>query len=151
MKPAWDKLGAAHAGSSSVVIGDVDCTSDEGQSVCSDNGVEGYPTIKYFTADTGPKGEDYSGGRDFDSLDKFVAETLAKKCDAATKENCDDKEVAYINKQSGKGKAELKAEAERLEKMKDGDMKPDKRAWINKRISILNGLLGEEGNKGNEL
>jgi len=143
MKPAWDKLGEAHSGSSSVVVGDVDCTSDEGKPVCDDNGVSGYPTIKYFTDDTGKDGEDYSGGRDFDSLDKFVKETLAKKCNPSTKDNCDDKEKAYIDKQSGVGKDVLKAEATRLEKMKDGSMKPDKRAWINKRISILNGLLGE--------
>lgn len=140
MKPAWDKLGTAYQGSSSVVIGDVDCTSG-GEKVCNDIGVEGYPTIKYFTAETGKKGEDYSGGRDFDSLDKFVKETLAKKCDVVTKEDCDDREKAYIEKQSAKGSDAQKAEAKRLEGLKKGDMTDDKRAWINKRIAILNDLV----------
>lgn len=34
MKPAWDQLGDEFAGSSSVVIGDVDCTAD-GEELCS--------------------------------------------------------------------------------------------------------------------
>lgn len=75
MKPAWDKLGEAYKLSSSVLVADVDCTSDEGKSVCDSIGVSGYPTIKYFTDETGKKGEDYQGGRDFDELDKFVKNT----------------------------------------------------------------------------
>eukprot|EP00450_Noctiluca_scintillans_P009823 CAMPEP_0194487504 /NCGR_PEP_ID=MMETSP0253-20130528/7763_1 /TAXON_ID=2966 /ORGANISM="Noctiluca scintillans" /LENGTH=75 /DNA_ID=CAMNT_0039327735 /DNA_START=66 /DNA_END=289 /DNA_ORIENTATION=- len=75
MKPAWDKLGETHAGSS-VLIGDVDCTSDEGKEACTNNGVRGYPTIKYFTAETGKEGETYSGGRTFEALDEFVKEKL---------------------------------------------------------------------------
>merc|ERR1719401_3243775 len=125
MKPAWDKLGDAYAGSSSVVVADVDCTSDGGKEACNKAGVSGYPTIKYFTDDTGKDGKDYSGGRDFDSLDKFVKETLAKKCDPKTKEDCDDQEKAYIDKMSAKGAAKIADEAKRLEGMKAGDMKAD--------------------------
>lgn len=33
MKPAWDELGELYAASSSVLIGDVDCTA-EGESLC---------------------------------------------------------------------------------------------------------------------
>ena len=66
LAPAWNELGDAYAGSSSVIIGDVDCTVEE--SVCNDFEVRGYPTLKYFTAETGPKGEDYNSGRDLDSL-----------------------------------------------------------------------------------
>lgn len=148
MKPDWDKLGAAYEDSSSVLIADVDCTSSGGEQVCSDNDVGGYPTIKYFTADTGKKGADYDGGRDFDSLDNFVKETLAKKCDVVTKGDCDDKEKAYIEKQSTKGVDAQKAEASRLEGMKNGDMADDKRAWINKRIAILNDLVSASSSKG---
>ena len=55
MKPAWDELGDAFAGSSTVLIGDVDCTVEE--SLCKKYGVEGYPTIKSFVG--GGDGEDY--------------------------------------------------------------------------------------------
>jgi len=140
MKPAWDKLGEAYKDSSSVVVADVDCTSDEGQAVCTDNDVSGYPTIKYFTAETGKKGEDYQGGRDFDDLDKFVKETLSKKCDVKTKENCDEKETAYIDKMTPQGASKWSAELTRLDGMKDSDMKDDKRKYLMQRIAILKGL-----------
>lgn len=149
MKPAWDKLGDAYKDSTSVVVADVDCTTDDGKGACDDNGVSGYPTIKYFTAETGKKGEDYSGGRDFDTLDTFVKEKLAKKCNVETNEDCDDKEKAYIEKQKGKAADKLQTEASRLEGMRNGDMADDKKAWLNKRINILNDLVAaSSGTKG---
>lgn len=140
MKPAWDKLAETYADSTSVVIGDVDCTSDEGKEVCSSAGVSGYPTIKYWTAETGKDGEKYSGGRDAAGLEKFVIEKLAKKCDAHTKADCDDQEVEYIDKMVAKGTDKVAAEATRLEGMKGGDMKADKKTWLMKRIAILKDL-----------
>uniref|UniRef100_A0A7S0FUN9 Thioredoxin domain-containing protein n=1 Tax=Pyrodinium bahamense TaxID=73915 RepID=A0A7S0FUN9_9DINO len=141
MKPAWDKLGKAFRDSSSVLIGDVDCTSSEGEPVCSDNGVSGYPTIKYFTAETGKKGEDYSGGRDFDELEKFTKEKLARKCNVKTKEDCDDKEKEYIDKMTPKGADAIAKEAERLKGLKGSAMKDDKKAWLMKRIAVLDSLV----------
>jgi len=41
MKPAWDELGSEYAGSKSVVIGDVDCTSDAAKDICEKHGVRG--------------------------------------------------------------------------------------------------------------
>ena len=35
MKPDWDSLAETYAGSSSVVIADVDCTTDGGKEACS--------------------------------------------------------------------------------------------------------------------
>ena len=98
MKPDWDKLGSKYA-DSSVVIADADCTKE--QALCSDYGVQGYPTIKYFTAETGKDGAAYNSGRDYDSLEKFVEETLSKSCDVDDTENCDEKEVKFIAKMKG--------------------------------------------------
>jgi len=140
MKPAWDKLGEAFKDSTSVLIGDVDCTTPEGEKVCTDNGVQGYPTIKYFTAETGKEGKDYSGGRDYDGLEKFVKESLAKKCDAHTKEDCSDQEKTYIDKMTAKDATSVKKELGRLEGMKGGDMKPEKKKWLMQRIAILKDL-----------
>ena len=72
MKPDWDKLGETYAGSSSVMIGDADCTG-LAQDICNELGVQGYPTIKYFV-DGDTEGQKYNGGRDYDSLVKFVKE-----------------------------------------------------------------------------
>ena len=58
--------------------------------------VSGYPTIKYFTAETDPKGDSYSGGRDLDSLKKFVAEKLERKCDPSDPTTCSEKEQKFI-------------------------------------------------------
>eukprot|EP00420_Gonyaulax_spinifera_P019601 CAMPEP_0197906578 /NCGR_PEP_ID=MMETSP1439-20131203/62999_1 /TAXON_ID=66791 /ORGANISM="Gonyaulax spinifera, Strain CCMP409" /LENGTH=52 /DNA_ID=CAMNT_0043527949 /DNA_START=53 /DNA_END=207 /DNA_ORIENTATION=+ len=52
MKPAWDQLSDAWHGAPTVIVGDVDCTSEEGRPLCAANGIEGYPTVKYFTDQT---------------------------------------------------------------------------------------------------
>lgn len=44
MAPAWKQLGEKHEASSSVVIGDVDCTQHG--DLCSKIGATGYPTLK---------------------------------------------------------------------------------------------------------
>ena len=91
MKPAWDQLGDEYASSSSVVIADVDCTVE--QDLCGEYDVKGYPTIKYFTSETSEKGDDYTGGRDFDGLKSWVSENLEVKCLLADTTGCTEKEV----------------------------------------------------------
>merc|ERR1712139_727052 len=96
-KPAWDQLGDEYADSASVLIGDADCTAT-GKELCEEHDVKGYPTIKYFTAETGPKGEDYSGGRSFDDLKKFTSETLEQKCLLTDPSGCSEKEAEFMTK-----------------------------------------------------
>ena len=57
MKQDWEDLGSEYEGSSSVLIGDVDCTVHSG--LCSKHGVQGYPTIKYYK-DGDKNGESYN-------------------------------------------------------------------------------------------
>lgn len=83
MKPDWDKLASEFQDSTSVLIADVDCTAG-GKDLCETHGVKGYPTIKSFRAgDT--EGEDYQGGRDFESL-KSHAEGLGPSCTVNNKD-----------------------------------------------------------------
>eukprot|EP01062_Namystynia_karyoxenos_P015860 TRINITY_DN1578_c2_g1_i1.p2 TRINITY_DN1578_c2_g1~~TRINITY_DN1578_c2_g1_i1.p2 ORF type:complete len:263 (+),score=107.60 TRINITY_DN1578_c2_g1_i1:83-871(+) len=77
MAPAWEELAGEYAGSPNVVIGEVDCTSDDGKDLCEQFGVGGYPTLKYFTKETGDKGEDFQGARELNSFKEFVEENLA--------------------------------------------------------------------------
>jgi len=68
LAPTWDKLGEHFKDDDSIVIAKSDATLNEFDGV----EVQGFPTLKYF-----PKGEnaamvDYSGGRDLDSLIKFM-------------------------------------------------------------------------------
>lgn len=142
MKPDWDTLAAENEGSS-VVIGDVDCTVH--QDICSKYDVKGYPTIKYFTAETGSEGKAYQGGRDLEGLRKFVTDELAAKCsveDPST--GCDDKEKAFIEKFKAKTPEEQAKELKRLDGMKGSSLKADLKAWLFKRLAILKQLVPAE-------
>ena len=138
MKPAWDALGDKYASSSSVVVADVDCTVE--QDLCSEYDVKGYPTIKYFTAETDAKGADYQGGRDEDALVQFVSETLEVKCLLADTAGCSEKETEFMGKWKAKPKEEVKSQLERLTKMQGGSMAPDLKKWVAQRVNILKQL-----------
>jgi len=138
MKPAWDQLGDEYAASSSVVIGDADCTGSA-ESVCSTFGVAGYPTIKYFK-DGDQEGEDYSGGRDFGSLKKFVEEELEISCDIASPEACTEKEVKFLEKMKAKTAGDVQKQLDRLKGMLGKSMKAELKAWVSQRVNILQQL-----------
>lgn len=94
MKPDWDKLMEAFADSESALVADVDCTAG-GKPLCDANGVKGYPTIKWGDPSNL---EDYKGGRDFASLEKFASENLKPMCSPANIDLCDDEKKADIEK-----------------------------------------------------
>jgi len=141
MKQDWEDLGTAFESSSSVVIGDVDCTIEA--DLASEYGVSGYPTIKYFTPETDPKGDSYSGGRDAASLKKFVEDELERKCDVADPTTCSEKEQKFITKMSGKEVEALQKETARLEGMKGKSMKAEQKAFLFQRLYILGQLAPE--------
>lgn len=92
MKPDWDKLMDAFAGSATQLVADVDCTA-AGKDLCERNGVRGYPTIKWGDpADL----QDYQGGRDYDALKKFAEENLKPVCSPSNIDLCDDEKKAEI-------------------------------------------------------
>lgn len=142
MKPDWDKLGSTYEDSSSVIIVDVDCTVEK--ELCSDYGVSGYPTIKYFSSETGPDGEKYSGGRDYDALEKFVQENLQVKCSVAERDGCSDKENKFIEKMQEKGADDIVKQIERLDGMKEKPMKPALAGWLKTRLRLLKEMIGGE-------
>ena len=93
MKPDWDQLMKEYEGSSTVLIGDADCTAG-GKSLCDTVGVRGYPTIKYGSPDDL---QDYKGGRSFADLKKH-AETLGPSCGPANLDLCDEETDTNTNK-----------------------------------------------------
>jgi protein disulfide-isomerase A6 len=96
MKPDWDKLAKEYDSSKDVAIVDVDCTKDDSKDLCSKYGVRGYPTIKYFTGTTDPKGDKYEGGRTFADLKKFADENLGPSCGPDNLDLCDDEQTENI-------------------------------------------------------
>jgi len=115
MKPDWDKLMDAFAGSATQLVADVDCTT-EGKPLCDANGVRGYPTIKYGDPSAL---EDYKGGRDFKSLEKFAKEKLVPMCSPNNIDLCDDEKKAEISKFQSMAADELDALIKEKEKELD--------------------------------
>eukprot|EP00232_Nephroselmis_pyriformis_P027632 CAMPEP_0182867212 /NCGR_PEP_ID=MMETSP0034_2-20130328/8598_1 /TAXON_ID=156128 /ORGANISM="Nephroselmis pyriformis, Strain CCMP717" /LENGTH=215 /DNA_ID=CAMNT_0024999555 /DNA_START=33 /DNA_END=680 /DNA_ORIENTATION=+ len=113
LKPDWDKLGDKYKDSTSVIIGDVDCTTDDAKDLCQKFGVRGYPTLKTFAGN--PQGDDYKGGRKFDDLVKHVDDNLGPQCSPDNKEVCSEEQIKFIDEKSGLDKAALDAEIEALD------------------------------------
>lgn len=91
LKPDWDKLGEKYGSSTSVMIGDVDCT-ESGKDLCEKFGVKGYPTLKAFWKD---ESIDYRGGRTFEDLDTYVS-SLKPLCSVKDPEHCTQTEIDEI-------------------------------------------------------
>ena len=145
MAPAWNQLGDAYEGSSSVVIGDADCTVES--ELCQKVGANGYPTIKYFTAESEENGDSYSGGRGFDELNKFVKDKLERLCDVDAPADCTEKEVSFLEKIKAKAasvKSVVQDQLKRLEGMKASKMKASLKGWVNQRINILKQLVKKD-------
>lgn len=86
MAASWDDLGEAYEDSTRTLVGSVDCDSDEGRPVCKKHGVEGYPTLMYFSPPE-REGEIYEGARSPASLAKF-AKMLDERCDVREFDGC---------------------------------------------------------------
>jgi protein disulfide-isomerase A6 len=118
LKPAWDKLGDEYDGSSTVLIGDVDCTVH--QNLCQKYGVQGYPTLKYFTAN--PMGDSYNGGRDYEELSKFAKESLGPSCGVEHMDLCDAEQKKSLEAKMALSDAELEKLIEESDaKLKQAD------------------------------
>merc|ERR1719218_493771 len=65
----------------------------------------------------------------------------ADKCDIETKKGCNEKQVKYLEKQSGGTKEKRAGELKRLEGMAGGEMKDEARNWLNSRVKLLKKLV----------
>ncbi|XP_046734653.1 thioredoxin domain-containing protein 5 homolog [Diprion similis] len=75
LAPTWEQLAEMLNGidDGQVRIAKVDCTVDA--TICSDNDVTGYPTLKFFKAG-GSKGIKFRGTRDLPTLTTFINEQI---------------------------------------------------------------------------
>lgn len=118
IKPDWDRLIKDFEGSPDRLVADVDCTA-EGEPLCTDFGVQGFPTLKWGDpADL----QDYNGGRSYEDLKKFATENLEPQCSIQKIELCNDEKKALIAKYQAMSVEDLTSEAEKEEtKMKDAE------------------------------
>ena len=112
MKPTWEKLAAEYNDSADKLVADVDCTDDANRALCSEHGVQGFPTLKLFPAGE-TEGEDYEGGRDLAELREF-AQTLGPGCSSSNKDACTAEQLAELEKLLATPAAELEAELVQL-------------------------------------
>lgn len=131
MKPDWDKLTKEFSDSKVVVIADVDCTVHK--ELCSEHGVRGYPTIKYYQ---GGEPEDYKGGRSLKDLQKFVKDNLMDPaCDSNNKDSCSDEQLKSLEE------AMAMTDAER--KTKISDITAEIKATEKKHEDLLESLQSQ--------
>lgn len=140
MKPDFDKLAAEYKDSKTVVVADVDCTVH--QSLCSEHGVRGYPTIKYYQ---GGEAEDYKGGRSYKDIKKFIDDNLMEPaCDSNNKDSCSPEQLKLL------AEAEALSPADR--KAKVDSIKADIKATEKKHEDLLESLQKQykESQEGTE-
>ncbi len=99
-------------GSASALVADVDCTAD-GKPLCDDNGVRGYPTLKY--GDPSDL-QDYQGGRTLDDLRTFATDNLKPMCSVKNMDLCDKAKKEQINTYLAMDAEALKKAVEEEEK-----------------------------------
>merc|ERR1719313_465571 len=102
-------------GSSTSLVGDVDCTA-EGKDLCEKHEIRGYPSIKY-----GDPSElkDYNGGRSYDDLKKFADENLGPSCGPTNLDLCPEADRAklesFMKMSSGKLEGKVRNVLKQLE------------------------------------
>jgi len=142
MKPDWDKLMDAFAGSATQLVGDVDCTAD-GKALCDANGVKGYPTIKW--GDPSDL-QDYNGGRTYDDFETFANENLKPVCSPNNIDLCDDDKKAEIAKIQAMSAADLDA-AIAAEEKKEEEAEAEFKAEVEKLQARYTALSEEKDEK----
>lgn len=116
--PDMEKLSTEYKSRRSVRLGQVDCTSPGGQGVCGKHGVQGYPTLKVFKYKSGgsKNGEDYNGGRDYQSIKRYIEGNLAgPECSLEDKEGCEPAERAILEESEKMSTADRRAKMKEME------------------------------------
>eukprot|EP00439_Symbiodinium_sp_Y106_P027288 s5217_g3.t1 len=138
LNTTWTELMAEWQESDKVLVAHIDCgqpaydlggLSSPGSvpSVCKKHDID--PQSKWFR---------YKRDWEADVLEAFIHERLVPKCIVRTQEHCEDKDLAYLNKLTGKSRESLQAEQKRLEGMKSqGKFNREQLKWLNRRINMI--------------
>ncbi|KAG0724573.1 Thioredoxin domain-containing protein 5 [Chionoecetes opilio] len=74
MAPTYDELGRKFVGNDQVKIGKVDCTHELNRGLCSQQNVDGFPTL--FLYKDGNKISEYNGDRSLGDMANFISKNL---------------------------------------------------------------------------
>lgn len=75
LAPTWEELARKFIQDSEISIAKVDCTLEESKALCSEQEVDGFPTL--FLYKDGRKISEYTGNRAIDDLHSFVVKNIA--------------------------------------------------------------------------
>ena len=139
MAPDWEKLAADWEGNEIGLVAEVDCTA-EGKPLCDQNGVKGFPTLKYGDPTAL---SDYQGGRSYDDLAKFATANLKPMCSPAKLELCDAEQKAKLESLMTKSAAELE-EAIKAEEAKLQEAEETFKAEVQKLQEKYQSLMAEK-------
>ena len=117
MKPNWDALGEDYENSKKVIIADVDCTLDKNKQLCENEGIKGYPTLKYYPP-LEKEGIIYEGERTLEALRNF-AKTLGPVCGPKFPKRCSDDEKVVLDTYMAMEVATLATELEAKQSLLD--------------------------------
>jgi len=152
--PAWNRVVKAFKGNDDVSFGDVNLQEQPIRDYSP--GAGGWPTIRYFNADTGPEGAPYDKKTDKAMCDElgddeymtaYVEEAGKTSLCALSGNGCDERQIKYIEKMKEKEDDEIKRQFDRLEGMKDKSMAPDLLQWVQKRKKILKQFIQQKDAK----
>ena len=105
LKPTWESL--ADKVKDKAIVAKVDCDNKANQKICSEEGIEGFPTLKAFPTGDAAGSEVYEGEREMAALTNFIKTSMGPGCDATTLVNCSDDDKKLIDELKGLNKDEL--------------------------------------------
>ena len=135
-----------------MVFGDVNLSENpirERHGVQFNPGAGGWPTIRYFNADTGPGGAPYEKVtdkamceelKDEDNMFAYVEKAASTSLCSLDGQGCSDKQKTYIAKWTGKTREDYASQMARLDKMLAGDqskLTSDVLSWMKARRKLL--------------
>ncbi|CRK96813.1 CLUMA_CG009948, isoform B [Clunio marinus] len=77
LAPTWQQLAEKFVGDADVKIAKVDCTLQDNRELCSEQDVNGFPTLYIYK--NGDKVTEYNGSRSLDDLHNFVKSHISEK------------------------------------------------------------------------
>ena len=148
-------------GNTDVAFGDINLRdAPDTRGGAHNPGAGGWPTIRYFNSETGVSGGNYKKVTDLpmcselgdrmrmiDYVESYGNTVL---CDVNDGRNCNEKELAYIEKTKAMGAEDQEKQVTRLEGMTEKPMKAELAEWAYRRMRILNKLLAISATRENE-
>ena len=112
MADDWAKLEEEWKDHDVGLVAEVDCTSDDGQQICEDYQIEGFPTIMYGDP---LAAESYDGPRDYESMAAFAKEHISKPfCSVFQMDACDEEQTKLLTELQDKSDEELEAMVQKV-------------------------------------